>query len=174
MCIEVSLETGIKDVETQWWIIERWRDAILKAWPESLNDIPLGDSIRRGLMEDLDRRKKAGVSFAKLASLLNGYIVEELQSYLDWKDRGEWPRAGWLDFEHPRYRWVAAMELLRWFGPQRRPRVTDTQREQTLLAALDELRNGRPAFDDLGVQPPISEGQVKARLRQWRKQTELK
>lgn len=168
LCIELTPETGIKDVELQWEKITPWRDAIFAEWPDDV-------SLRTLLMIDLDRRKTAGESYAALADWLNDRIEAALLTYKAWQDSGAPLEGVWLlGFSHPRYGKLAAMELLRWFGQQRSRKATnapmdDDNRINLLDAALVELDQGRPAFDDCRVQAPIQADMVRARLRQWRK-----
>lgn len=175
LCIELTPETGIKDLESQWSIITQWRDALFVAWPS------LRDELYELLMSDLDRRHRSGDSYATLAAWITDAVEEDLREYLEWQawlyGKAERPSTPSQYLAHPRFALDMALEVMRWFGRARLrktdmakdgvlPAVDDATRCGALRAALDRLRNGESAF---GKYPPITGAEVRERLRQWRK-----
>ncbi len=181
LCIELTAGTGIRDIVTQWETIKFWRDALSAVVPVPED---LFASLRKLLMTDLDRRKKAGESHQDLANWLNGRIESELVAYLGWlnwlySDLDSAIRPSYagnpLDLDHPSHGILRAMALLRWFGEARShdPGVgpmTDDKRIELLREALLNLDDGRPAWRNKDWAPILAD-MVKARLREWRKKT---
>jgi hypothetical protein len=162
LCIEIDDDTRIDDIRRDWYVIAEWRRRLREFQGPS----PLGDhSFYESL---LWLKKNRDMLWSELAEYVNLAIADKLAEVaLAEAALAEKASDHRKDLRLRIKRKTAlhhADDLLRLSRPSLKTRK---EREDYLLPALQNIREGREAFPP-GFEP-VTRDDVRARLREWKK-----